>query len=110
MRLTTAANAILLQYTAPVYVALLSGWLAREKATWLDWLNIGAVLGGLALFFLRKQKSGSPVEPILNPLWVFLLMGEFPGRWAALGGAIVFVAVTLRGVLAALLPQAAAAP
>lgn len=26
-KLTTAANAILLQYTAPIYVALLSGWL-----------------------------------------------------------------------------------
>lgn len=30
-QLTTAANAILLQYTAPVYVALLSIWLLKEK-------------------------------------------------------------------------------
>ena len=33
---TTAANAILLQYTAPIYVALLSYWLLRERITRLD--------------------------------------------------------------------------
>ena len=30
---TTSANAILLQYTAPVWVALLGAWLLRERAT-----------------------------------------------------------------------------
>lgn len=38
------------------------------------------------------------IEPILNPLWVFLLIGERPGRWALLGGAIVLAAVTVRSV------------
>jgi len=53
-RLTTAANAILLVYTAPVYVALLSTWFLREKVTGLDWLTVLLVLGGMGLFFLDR--------------------------------------------------------
>jgi len=49
--LTTAANAILLQYTAPVWVALFGAWFLGERATRADWLTIAAVLGGMALFF-----------------------------------------------------------
>jgi len=29
------------------------------------------------------------IEPILNPLWVFLFLGERPGPWALVGGAVV---------------------
>lgn len=189
-KLTTAANAILLEYTAPVYIALLGSWFLHERTTAADWLMIGACLFGMTLFFLdslgpgqllgnvfgiltgltfaflaiflRKQKDvsnlesillgnavvavigvpflylglpgvkdlswllllgalqlGLPyvlyarairrvtaldsimvpiIEPILNPLWVFLLIGERPGRWALLGGAIVLAAVTVRSV------------
>lgn len=57
-KLTTAANAILLQYTAPVYVALLGGWLLGEKATRRDWLTIALVFGGMAFFFADKVSSG----------------------------------------------------
>ena len=39
------------------------------------------------------------IEPILSPLWVALAVGERPGPWALLGGAIVVGAVTLRAVL-----------
>ena len=49
---TTAANAILIQYTAPVYVALLSAWLLKEKVKLLDWLTIAVALGGMVLFFV----------------------------------------------------------
>jgi drug/metabolite transporter (DMT)-like permease len=48
---TTAANAIFLQYTAPIYVALLGGWLLGEKTRRIDWLCIGIALLGVALFF-----------------------------------------------------------
>jgi drug/metabolite transporter (DMT)-like permease len=41
------------------------------------------------------------IEPILSPLWVALVIGEYPGPWALLGGAIVVGAVTLRTVLRA---------
>ncbi|MCF7958738.1 MAG: DMT family transporter, partial [Phycisphaerae bacterium] len=54
---TTAANAVLLQYTAPVYVALLGGWLLKEKVARLDWLFIAVTLGGMALFFLDDLSS-----------------------------------------------------
>ena len=33
------------------------------------------------------------IEPVLNPVWVFLLLGERPSRWALLGGAIIIIAV-----------------
>jgi len=41
------------------------------------------------------------LEPVLGPTWVYLLIGESPGRWAALGGFVVFAAVTLRALLGA---------
>jgi len=190
-KLTTAANAILLQYTAPVYIALLGAWFLGERARWLDWLTIAFVLVGMALFLMdglssgrwlgdglallsavsfawmallmRKQRHASPfesvllgnllaaliglpfmfqsmpsarswlglillgvfqlgfsyvlyvkairhvtaleatltsvVEPILNPLWVVLMIGEAPGRLAAVGGSIVLAAIVGRGLL-----------
>jgi len=192
-KLTTAANAILLQYTAPIYVAMLSYWFLKERITRSDlftiaaafagmtlffldhlsrggfWGNVVAVLSGIAFagtaLFLRKQKDHSPLEsvflgnvltlliglpfmirsspnatgwlglvllgvfqlgcsyilyaeaikhvtalegilipilePVLNPVWVFLLLGEKPGKWAVAGGMIVLVSVT-RGCLSAL--------
>jgi drug/metabolite transporter (DMT)-like permease len=191
-KLTTAANAILLQYTAPIYVALLGAWFLGERAEWFDWIIILILIGGIALFFLdhltvgnllgngfailsgisfaclvlflRKQKNESPIgsiilgnlltslvglpfmfesmpgalswagllflgvvqlglsyvlyseairhvtaleailipgiEPILNPIWVFLILGERPGKWALIGGFIVLISVTLRSLIA----------
>jgi drug/metabolite transporter (DMT)-like permease len=186
---TTAANAILLQYTAPVWVALLGSWFLGERATRTDWAAIGVVFVGFALFFadslemghiagnalaassgicfaaiallMRKQKDGTPiksiilgnvmafaagapwifrapalapggwaalallglaqlgcsywlyarairhvtameavlipvVEPILNPIWVLLAIGERPGPLAIAGGALVLGAATFR--------------
>lgn len=45
-KLTTAANAILLQYSAPIYVALLSWPLLGERVRGIDWLAVlGCLLG-----------------------------------------------------------------
>jgi len=33
------------------------------------------------------------IEPVLNPVWVFFILGEQPSAWALLGGAIIIVAV-----------------
>lgn len=190
-KFTTAANAILLQYTAPVYVALFGSWLLKEKTSMLDWATIAVVFGGMMLFFvdsldtkgllgnifavisgagfglfpvfMRMQKDGSPIEsvilgniitavvglpfilrttpsstewvylivlgivqlgipyilysiaiknataieaclitviePILNPVWVIVFLGETPGIFSIIGGLIVVVAVTLRCIL-----------
>ncbi len=108
-KLTTAANAILLQYTAPVWVALFGAWFLGEKTTRRDWLALGAVAVGLALFFaegvrleglvgnllavfsgvsfaamamlMRKQKDSSPLEAII----LGNLLGAAIGLPAAIG-------------------------
>ncbi|HRG56606.1 MAG TPA: DMT family transporter, partial [Lacunisphaera sp.] len=190
-KLTTAANAILLQYTAPVWVALFGAWLLGERARRADWWTIAASFVGMAVFLydglqfhsltgivlaiasgvafaamillMRKQKDGSTleavilgnllgfliglpamasaglpdarslvallllgvvqlgipyllysrairhvtalegvlipvIEPILNPIWVMLVIGEKPSPLALAGGAIVLGAVTWRAV------------
>ncbi|HET9714442.1 MAG TPA: EamA family transporter, partial [Pyrinomonadaceae bacterium] len=33
------------------------------------------------------------IEPALNPVWVFIVLGERPSRWALLGGTIIIAAV-----------------
>ena len=36
------------------------------------------------------------VEPVLNPLWTYLLAGERPGPWAVRGGALILAATLWR--------------
>lgn len=109
-KMTTAANAILLQYTAPIWVALLGAWLLNERPTRLDWITIFVALGGLAVFFydglqvnnlrglfvalgsgfgfailpllLRKQKESSAVEPLILGNFLSFLIG-LPALWSA---------------------------
>ena len=187
-KMTTAANTVLLQYTAPVYVILFSPWFLGERTSRRDWLILLVMMSGMVLFFLdkltlsgywgniialvdgfcfawmtlfmRRQKDGSAlsslllgnllagavglpfmfqsmpdlsgwiglsllgvlqlgvpyilfalalrhvravegilipmIEPVLNPVWVFLLLGETPGMWAVVGGAIILGAVVFR--------------
>jgi drug/metabolite transporter (DMT)-like permease len=33
------------------------------------------------------------IEPMLNPVWVFLFLGERPSGWAILGGSVIIAAV-----------------
>src|SRR5687767_83334 len=35
------------------------------------------------------------IEPVLNPVWVFMVLGERPARWALIGGAIIITAVVI---------------
>jgi len=39
------------------------------------------------------------IEPVLNPIWVMLALGELPGPWAIAGGALVLGAVLVRGIV-----------
>ncbi|WP_415909045.1 EamA family transporter [Oleiharenicola sp. Vm1] len=50
------------------------------------------------------------IEPILNPLWVMLVLGEKPSGLALLGGAIVLGAVTWRAAASIRRPPPAALP
>jgi drug/metabolite transporter (DMT)-like permease len=82
-KLTTAANAILIQYSAPVWIALFGTWFLGERATRLDWVTIGLVLGGIALFFQDQ-----------------LEFDQVAGNLVALGSGVAFAAsaMTLRRV------------
>lgn len=53
-RMTTAANAIVLQYTAPLWVAVFSRLVLGEIVTRREWLMMAACLAGMAFFFLDR--------------------------------------------------------
>jgi len=67
-KLTTAANAIFIQYTSTVYVALLSWPLLRERVTWRDGVACAGVLAGMVLFFAgdlsASARTGSVVAVV----------------------------------------------
>jgi drug/metabolite transporter (DMT)-like permease len=102
-KLTTAANAIFLQYTAPVYVVLLGYWLLREKPSRTDYASMFIIFLGLLFFFgdklstdglygnllavlsgvtsavmmvsFRAQKNGSPEDSFLIGSLVTAILG-----------------------------------
>ncbi|MGH9943069.1 MAG: DMT family transporter [Pyrinomonadaceae bacterium] len=193
--LTTAANAIFLQYTAPVYILVFEPLFYKEKYRWQDFAVILVCLMGMSLFFVgqlrpedvrgnlaalgsglcfagfflllrhpraREVNRASSViygnlllalvtapylldnfaaytprnfllvaylgvvqigiayalltlgvargvksidagivgyiEPVLNPIWVFLALGERPSRYALAGGAIIIAAVAAHSI------------
>src|ERR1700755_1339340 len=53
-KLTTAANAIFLQYTAPVYVLILEPLVFKERFRVADLLVVAACVAGMSLFFIGK--------------------------------------------------------
>ncbi|MBV9923494.1 MAG: EamA family transporter [Acidobacteria bacterium] len=197
-KLTTAANAIFLQYTAPVYILILEPLLFKERFRRADVFVVAACLVGMSLFFVGQlrpqdfegnltalasglcfalfllslrhprasgvnraasviygnlllslvtlpafvQGAGALtlkdvaivvylgvvqvglaytlftlgmargvrsldagvvgyIEPMLNPVWVFLFLGERPSNWAVTGGCIIIAAVFLHTVVLA---------
>ena len=61
---TTAANAIFLQSTAPLYIVVLGPWLLRERATRGDLVYLAAMAGGITLCFLG---AASPTATAPDP-------------------------------------------
>jgi len=41
------------------------------------------------------------VEPVLNPVWSWLVHGERPSHWALLGGALIIGATATQAVVQA---------
>lgn len=81
-----------------------------SAADWGVVTYLGVVQIGVAYMFLAKGIAGVPafeasllllVEPALNPVWSWLVLGEQPGRWAIVGAVIIFGATTLRTLLEA---------
>lgn len=83
-KLTTAANTIVLQFTAPIFVLLFSVLLFRKHPSRLDIAACILVLGGVALFFVDSLSAGGTLGNILALLsgvsyaGVFL-MNALPG-------------------------------
>jgi DME family drug/metabolite transporter len=67
-KLTTAANAIFLQYTGPAYVLLLSPFLLKEQFERLDAFCVALSLAGMALFFVGKVEPGQFWGNVLGAL------------------------------------------
>src|SRR5438552_17960963 len=55
-KLTTAANAIFLQYTAPVYVLILEPLFYKEKFRARDFITVAACMAGMSLFFVGNLR------------------------------------------------------
>lgn len=58
-RMTTAANAIILQYVSPVYVLLISVLFFKQKLKSKDVLVVVFSILGVALFFIDKVEAGN---------------------------------------------------
>lgn len=67
-------------------------------------LVLGILQIGVAYVFYAIAIQKAPLltctllgvlEPLLNPLWVYLFAGENPGVWSLVGGVIVVTAITL---------------
>lgn len=115
-RLTTSANTIFLQSTAPLYVLLLSPWLLREPVRPAD-VGFMAIVGlGLALFFVGAERPlATAPDPARGNLlaagsgvtWALTVCGL---RWmgAREGGGSAMAAVVVGNFIAfaAALPQA----
>jgi len=90
-KLTTSANTIFLQSTAPLYVLLLAPLLLRERIRPRDLLLLVAIAGGIGLLFLDESApQASATDPALgNRLalfsgltWALTMIGL---RWLARG-------------------------
>ncbi|MBX2976010.1 MAG: EamA family transporter [Ignavibacteriaceae bacterium] len=51
---------------------------------------------GLKKVYAIEASLISMIEPVLNPVWVFIGYGEQPSNWAILGGVIILFGIGLR--------------
>ncbi len=65
---TTTANAILLQYTAPMYIALFSVPLLGEPIRFREWATIAGCVFGMGFFFWEKLSGTGLLGNILGAL------------------------------------------
>ena len=79
-KLTTSANTIFLQSTAPLYILLLAPWLLREKSRASDLLVMALLAIGLSLFFLGSEE---PRRTAPNPTAGNVLAAAAGLTWAA---------------------------
>ncbi|PKM52441.1 MAG: EamA family transporter [Firmicutes bacterium HGW-Firmicutes-7] len=74
-KLTTSVNAIFLQFTAPIWVALFSRWFLKSKIRRSDWVAIIVIFLGMGLFFIDNLSSGRLIGNILGLISGFTFAG-----------------------------------
>ena len=113
-RAVNRASSVIYGNLLVVLIAAPAGLQALAGITLHDALSVGylgVVQIGIAytLFTLgmargiRSLDAGivGYIEPVLNPVWVFLVIGERPSQWALIGGAIIVGAVVVHTTLKA---------
>jgi DME family drug/metabolite transporter len=105
-RLTTAANTIFLQATAPLYILLLAPWLLQERIGRRDLAFMALVALGMACFFAGTQRTfATAPDPVRGNLlaafsgltYAAMLLGL---RWMATQGGSPAAAVALGNLVA----------
>ena len=76
-KLTTAANAIVLQYTAPIYVVILSALFLKQRVRALDIVSVIVVFIGIGLFFFDKLEPTALLGNVLACLAGVAFAGVF---------------------------------
>jgi drug/metabolite transporter (DMT)-like permease len=99
-------NSLAVLLTAPWGLAAIS---SLDRFDLVSVVYLGVIQIGLSyLLFTTAMASGvrsldagivGYVEPVLNPVWVFLVLGERPSQWALIGGSIIIIAVITHMVL-----------
>lgn len=79
-KLTTAANAIVLQFTAPVFILILSALFLGQSFRRADVITVVLTLGGISLFFFDSLSPGN-------------LLGNIVGIMAGFFMAIMYICV-----------------
>ncbi|HXM37677.1 MAG TPA: DMT family transporter [Gemmatimonadales bacterium] len=113
---TTAASAIFLQSTSPLFILLLAPWLLGEHATRRDLGQMAIMGAGLALFFLGLDRPSvtAPNPALGNVLasacavtWAFTVIGY---RWLAARGTSIATAAASGNLTASILALVLAQP
>lgn len=81
--------------------------MTTEPIHFLGIAAMGLCLAGGYFFISLSLKNVSPVtsallanlEPVLNPIWVFIFVGENPGRMSIIGAAVVIITVTIYSLI-----------
>ena len=66
-------------------------------------LGLSAILFSFAIKRVSAISANliAVIEPVFNPVWVFIAIGEAPGVHALIGGGIIVLAVTIASVISA---------
>lgn len=100
LQLTSASHAVVLLYTAPIFVALGLHWkLPSERLTLLQWTGIGIAFIGIVVTFIRPQQIG------VNTFQQQMLWGDLYALAAAIAWAATTVTVRLSSLAQAAVTQ-----